>query len=274
MTTRLLSPLAGVRLAWAMTGKFSTDEKTRLAATMAEQALKPIQTQAAQDPKEHQYLLQAVGAIEASLRSLDIITKGRELNFEENEKLRAAYMENVKENIEFGSKARDLLRSLPTMAITGAGGVITFGPSLATWLQIPNTAIAVFLGVLALGFAGAGHLIYAGIVRAMQKRTQMLYVQQDYERNLYYEQYVSRSTVVLTSLYLDLDRIHEAIFGQSYPVSDGGAIVIVEDLLKGVRSPMCKYAHKHMRNGVITPALWTLCETGGDPATLCRYWEG
>lgn len=49
----------------------------------------------------------------------------------------------------------------------------------------------------------------------------MLLVQQDYDRNLYYEQYMSRVAMTLTSLYLDLDRIHQVVFGAPYPVSDG-----------------------------------------------------
>lgn len=102
----------------------------------------------------------------------------------------------------------------------------------------------------------------------------MLLVQQDYDRNLYYEQYMSRVAMTLTSLYLDLDRIHQVVFGAPYPVSDGNTTAIVDNLLKGVRPTMCKYAHKHMRHRVITSDLWALCEGGGVPATQCRYWEG
>lgn len=273
MPTTLLPPFTGVRLAWAVTGRFSKDETTKATATIAEQALKSLQAQAAREPKETQYIGEAVATIESSLRSLDIIYKGRELNFEENQKLRDAYMETVKENLEFGKRAQDFLKSLPTMAITGAGATITFGSHLGSWLGVPQTQTTGFLWVLGLGMAAVGHLIHTGIVRAMRKRTQMLYVRQDYERNLYYEQYVTRVAVTLTSLYLDLDRIHQTVFGDPYPVSVGDATTIVADLLKGVRPTMCKYAHKHMRDRVITPALWTLCETGGSPATECRHWE-
>ena len=203
MTTKLLPAFTAVRLAWAISGKSSNDETTQLTATIAEQALKPIQTQAAQDPKENQYVVEAAATIQATLRSLDVI-------------------------------------------------YWAFG----------------------LAMAGLGHVVHRGIVRAMRERTQLLYVHQDYERNLYYEQYVSRVAITLTSLYLDIDRIHQTVFGAPYPVAVGDATSIVEDLLRGVRPTMCKHAHKHMRAGIITPGLWTLCETGGLPATQCRHWEG
>ncbi len=221
MATTLLSPFIGIRLAWAITGKFSNDETSKVSATVAEQALKSIRTEAAKDPKEGQYVAQSEAAIEASMRSLEIIHKGRELNFEENKKLRDAYMETVKENIEFGNKAQDFLKSLPTMAITGAGATITFGGYLASRIGVPEASTTAFLWALGVAMAGVGYLIHMGVVRAMRRRTQMLLVQQDYDRNLYYEQYMSRVAMTLTSLYLDLDRIHQVVFGAPYPVSDG-----------------------------------------------------
>lgn len=274
MPTKLLPPFTAVRLAWAITGKFSKDETTKSTALIAEDALKRIQTQAAQDVAEQQYVSEAVATIEATLRSLDVIYKGRELNFEENQKLRDAYMETMKENIDFGTKAQDFMKSLPTMAITGAGTAIPFGNYLADLLNVPDGQMGAFIWALGLAMAGAGHLIHTGVVRAMRKRTQTLYVKQDYERNLYYDQYVGRVAVTLTSLYFDLDRVHQTVFGVPYPVATGDGTKIVEDTLRGVRPTMCKYVHAHMADGTITPSLWAVCESGGVPATQCRYWKG
>jgi len=144
MTTKLLPPFTGVRLAWAIASKFSKDDDTKLSATIAEEALKSIKSQAPQDPKEDEYIGGASATIEASLRGLDIVYKGRQLNFEENDKLRKAFMENAKENIEFGTKTRDYLKSLPTMAITGAGTTIPFGNLVASWFSVPQTHTTTF----------------------------------------------------------------------------------------------------------------------------------
>jgi hypothetical protein len=126
-----------------------------------------------------------------------------------------------------------------------------------------------------LGLAGAGYIINLGIVRFTRRRQQQLYLEQDYERNLYYDQYVTRVRTALFSLYLDLDRIHANIFGQSYPINSGqSAQDIVEEVVKGIRSTMCPYVHKHMKEHRIIPTLWPRCETGGEGARHCPLWEG
>ena len=100
-----------------------------------------------------------------------------------------------------------------------------------------------------------------------------LYSKQDYERNLYFEQYVTRVCTTLTTMYSDIDRIHKRIFGDSYPLPDEKEAQIIKDTLKGVRHTMCHHAHKHMREGKITPKLWPLCEAGGKSAENCAHWE-
>lgn len=260
----LLPPVTAIRMVWALTGKFSDNEESKITATLTEAILKSIQERADKDEREREYVSSAVAAMYATLRTLDIIHKGRELNFKENEKLREAYLDSVRENLEFGKKFDHFIRSLPAITIGGAGGV-----TLAEAFGISG----VMLWALTLALGAAGYIVNLGIVRSMRKRKQMLYVIQDYERSLYYDQYVTRVSVTLSSLYLDLDRIHKTVFGESYPV-DREIKSIIEDILKGVRPTFCRYVHKHMREKKIKPELWTICETGKEEATKkCPYWE-
>jgi hypothetical protein len=263
--TSFLPPSTGIRIAWGLTGKFPKSEGSELSAVYAEAALKDIEQQAQNDATELKYVTGAKGMIFSSLRSLDTIYKGRELNFTENEKLRSVYLDTIKENIDFGNKARDFLKSLPTMTIGSAGGV-----SLASVLGLQGNLL------IGLGFvlAATGYLVNVLIVRLMRKRTQRLYVKEDYDRDLYYDQYVTRIAMNLTSLYMDLNRLHKNVF--NVPYSDEGEIKdIVENVLGGVRSTLCVYIQKHMDEQKITPELWPLCETGNKEAVkLCRYWEG
>ena len=134
------------------------------------------------------------------MRTLDTIYKGRELNFEENSKLRSAALDNAKENLEFGKKAQDFLKSLPSMMVTTGTGVIT-----ASSLGMEPAQ----LWMLGIGLAGLSYLVNLWIVRAMYVRKQKLYSKQDYERNLYFEQYVTRVCTTLTAMYSDIDRIHK-----------------------------------------------------------------
>lgn len=265
-TTMLLPPVSAVRIVWALTGAFSNDEHSKQSAVLTEAALKDIKERAKADDNEKKYVISAIATMYASRRSLDTVYKGRELNFEENEKLRSAYLDSVKENLAFGEKARDFLKSLPSMTIGAAGGV-----TVAQALDVSDIS----LWGIGLLLAATGYLVNLLFVRRAREKTQLLYVIQDYERSLYYDQYVVRVSVILTSLYLDLDRIHKNVFGQSYPVDSTEVNAIVEEMLRGVRPTFCQYVHKHIREKKITPALWPVCETGSSEGiTKCPHWEG
>ena len=269
--TALLPTVTATRMVWAMTGKFSNDEPSKTMATYVEDALKCIEEQAqAQgvNPEEKSYVTSAVATMKASLRSLDTAYKCRNLNFEENEKLRAAYLESVKESLSFGSTAQDFLKSLPTMTIGAAGGV--------TVAQVMGVSGTVLWGV-GLVLAALGYLINLWFVRLARRQTQRLYVTQDYERGLYYDQYISRVSGILLGLFLDLERIHKRVFQESYEADTNPSALedIINDILTKVRSTFCPYAHKHMREKKITPELWTLCESGDAEAVrVCLLWEG
>jgi len=259
-------------MVWAMTGAFSGDERSKQSTVLVEAALKDIKERVSghrvsdgKVRKEEKYVVSTIATMEASRRSLDIVYKGRQLNFEENEKLRSAYLDSVKESLDFGKKAKDFIKSLPTMTIGAAGGVTVAQAFSISGIQ---------LWAIGLGLAAFGYIVNLLFVRRARKQTQMLYVAQDYERDLYYDQYVTRVSIILTSLYLDLDRIHKNVFGQTYPVDSAGVSQIIEELLRGVRPTLCSYVHKHMKAKKITPELWSMCESGVEDAVRnCPYWE-
>ncbi|MFH1940994.1 MAG: hypothetical protein ABIL68_02725 [bacterium] len=269
--TALLPTVTAVRMVWAMTGKFSKEEPSKTMATYVEDSLKDIEEQARAkhvSQQEKSYIISAVATMKASLRSLDTAYKGRELNFKENEKLRETYLESVKESLNFGNTMQDFLKSLPTMTIGAAGGV-----TVAQAVGISG----VTLWGLGLILAAMGYLINLGFVRSARKKTQMLYVIQDYERGLYYEQYVERVSIILLGLFLDLERIHKRVFQENYEADTKPAAIekIVDDILAGVHSTFCPYVHKHIAEKKVTPALWTLCESGDKEAVrMCSQWEG
>ena len=115
-TTSLLSPVSAVRMIWARTGLFSNDEYSGQTAALVEAELKAIKDRAESDEKERKYNASVMASMEASLRNLDIIYKGRQLNFQENEQLRTAYLDSIRK-YGFWNKAKDLLKSLPAMSI-------------------------------------------------------------------------------------------------------------------------------------------------------------
>lgn len=262
--TTLLSPLSALRITWAQTGNFSDDPHSRQTALEAENALKGIEQLAKKSDRENLFVGNAIGSMKASLRSLDIIYKSRQDNFRENEKLRASYMQSITDSLEFGKKAEDFLKSLPTMTLTAAGGV-TIG-------QLFGLS-SVYIWALALGAGAAGYMLNLWYVNRSRRLTQMHLIQHDYDRNLYYKQYIDRVALVLMSLYYELDRIHTNVFGSSYPLDNNNLPDLVDDILGGVKPTLCKFVHAHIREGKITPELWPMCETGVDQVVkTCPYW--
>ena len=263
--TKLLPPVAAVSMVWARTGNFSADPHSQISSSQIEMALKNISDRADGLDKERAYIVSAVAAMDAGYRNLDIIHKKRNQDFEQNEKLRSAYFQTVKDNIEFGTRAKDFLKSVPALTIGGASGL-----TLAEALGLTGTGI--WPWVFGLSLAGAGYLINLLAVRLTRKRKQMLYVLQDYELGLYYEQYVNRSLTVLASLYNDIGRIHLRAFGESYPADTDDDIL--QSMFNGIRTNYCTYIHKHMRERKITAGLWPTCEVGEAKARQsCPFWE-
>jgi len=268
--TALLPPVSAVRMAWAMTGKFASEQPSKTMATYAEDSLKSIEEQAQSiSPEEKSYVTNAVATLKASLRSLETAYKGRNLNFEENEKLRKAYLDSVTESLNFGRKAQDFLRSLPTMTIGAAGGM--------TLLKAANIQGELLQWFIVLSFAALGYLVNLWCVKLARNRTQKLYVMQDYERDLYFNQYINRVYIILLGLFLDIERIHKRVFHENYETDVNGSTIeaIVNGILRGVHSTFCPYIHKHIRQNKVTPELWAMCESGVDEAVrMCPLWEG
>ena len=206
----LLPTVTAVRMAWAMTGKFSDDVSKTIAAHV-EDDLKSIEDPASNaGPDEKSYVTSAVATIKSSLRSLDIVYKGRELNFKENDTLRQAYLDSAKDSLDFGNKAKDFLKSLPTMTIGAAGSV-----TVAQAIGASNFA----LWGIGLCLAGVGYGVQWWFVKKARRQTQILYLSQDYERDLYYAQYVDRVTNMYLGLFLDLERIHKRVYNENYEVT-------------------------------------------------------
>jgi hypothetical protein len=265
--TTLLPPFLAVRTVWARTGEFAKETQSTILAAESSAAWKAIEAKARGSEKEETYVSQAMLAMKASLRSLETIYKGRELNFEENQKLRQGYLKSVEDAIAFGDRTKDFLKSLPAMVISSASGV-----TVAEFLGERLTDVQVW--AIGWGLAGIGYFVSYAITKAARRRSQLLYVFEDYERSLYYDQYVSRAAAILKTLYIDLQRIHQSVFGDEYPV-DASVDTVIAELARPLKTTFCPYVHKHISGKTVTPELWPRCESGSEEAVRdCPLWEG
>lgn len=277
--TVLLPPATAVRMTWALTAEFSGDDLSRRTVELVRAGLEDIRQRALKhtNPQETEYVVCAIATMDAARRSLETVYKGRELSFAENEKLRTTYLDAVRQGLEFGNKAQDAIKALPAMVVTGAGG------SLGAISLQQGATNPWWAAIAGLGAGALGYFINQWIVNWSRKRTQALYVDQDYERTLYYDQYIRRVSEILTFLHVDLDRLHANTFGGGYaipatPGAPAGMLAkipsdqIVSEMLAGVRPTFCVNVHKHKKEGKITPGNWTICETGSPEAIKdCRF---
>jgi hypothetical protein len=264
--TKLLPPPMVVRMAWALTGDFVSEPESKSIASDTIATLKDLRDKAEKDDKEREYVTGTVAVVEATRRTLDTIYKGRQLNFEEVDKLRAVNLENIQDSLQFGKNAKDYLKSLPAMAIGSGAGVITLNQLIAS---LPDWA---FWGI-GLFFAGLGFFANLWIVRWSRGMKQREYIKADNERNMYYEQYLGRVRTTLINLYEDVNRLHKKSFGEHYQLEKTENVAgIVDGILAGAMPTMCQFVEKHLKGGKITPELWTRCETGGESAKECKYW--
>lgn len=267
MYSEFFPPTMATQLAWAQTG-MSSDVDSKNKALQVEHLLKDIVAEVLSKggKEETRYVKAALAAMKSTERSLDIAYKGRALNFRENAELRETNLAQIEESLRFGSQAKDFLKSLPAMTITGAGGL-----TVAEALNITGVS----LWVLGLGLAGLGYVVNLGFVAWARRLKCKQYIQQDYERNIYYNQYITRVKNILESLYLDLCRLHKTIFGQEYhPPGVISAEAFIHELLSGVTPVRCKHIVSHMRRGIVTPKLWPLCETEEVSSRQdCPHWR-
>lgn len=269
MSTKLLPPDLAVRLAWSLTGEWSETPEIRDAATLAKDRLKALKetAQTSPDPKEKDYVPKAIDYIRACQRSLATINAARNLNFGEVKEMRDAQRENIEAYSKLTANWQSAWPRLASVGIGGSAGAITLVDLVKPYYPAVNPALMFVLG--------AGILYVANeffVLPLVRRRLMLERVRGDYDRDLYYGQFVQRTRAALISLYLDVDRAHAHpdSFGSPYdPQADPAKIV--EGALGGVFPVLCPKVHAHMNDGLITPNLWSMCETGVG-VEKCRHW--
>ena len=254
--TSLLPPFLAVHSVWARTSAF--DKQGSAAGILNEASINQLKDQAIKaEGLESQYFFRAMMLMDSSLRNLEIIYKGRELNFEENGQLRTAYLDVVANNVTFGQSANDVVKSLPTMAFTGAAGSLVVSE---TFDFLTNFQVAMVI----MGFAAVGFLLNLIWVRFTQDKKLKNYIEQDYERSIYYEDYLQRTKDVLLNLYQDLNSLHRIVFSQPYATieEENAELKGIANLINGVEPHLCPKFHKHVAQGITSYSLWPRCETG------------
>jgi hypothetical protein len=225
----VLTPLAGVQLAWALTGGFKRSEVTvaekyetqktdgnqitvaagekpdekdivRINTSKAEELIESIGKTFPCGSAEEKYSHESAAAIRASVRNLATIYRGRDLNFKENDALRDVYMASIKEGISFGSSLNEFTKSLPRVVISG-GAALIFSTVLIYYFSVTVFFLAILASI-------SGFFLYWVILSACRWRQKRLYIRSDHERTLYYASYLRHSKKELNELHERLKKSH------------------------------------------------------------------
>jgi hypothetical protein len=184
--TTILPPELAVKIVWARTGSFYKSKYSRYLARSTLITLKQLREQTKKDEKENTYFMKTEVCMNASLRSLYTIYNGRNLNFDEVDKMQIEYLNPMKIEKDFMGKPKDYIKTIPGISL----GAFTVGSITIQWGYL----LAIFGGII--GFLTNMIALYV-IHYQKQKRI----VKKDYMKNLYYGHYLDRVEKELHSLY-------------------------------------------------------------------------
>lgn len=258
--TQKFPPDAVLERVWAATGVFSKVPSSGPYKVLSDTELSNLET--GLKDKHLAYVRAVVPAMDACLRSMHTIFEWRELNFKERDALRDAALESVGEDMKSGLGVGDYLKTIPTFtAVSAAGTAYNYFqevPAKESW----------FFG-LSLGVIGL--IVHAYILKKLRERRMWLFVRADYDRALYFDDYLHKVRMALELVYDRANGIHERIFGGKY--SNDPAEDYYKPILKAIKRSDCYLVHIHMGNGTITPDQWPICKSGlKDRIEECPYY--
>ncbi len=259
----VLRPENAVRRVWTCTGAFSAKEPSKPFTVFSHEEYKELMSRINKADKcTFNYADEAITLMNASLRNLDIMYKSRELNFKENEQLRNADLKYLEKYITFGTETRDYIKSIATITVFGiTGGAIGafFNVSIILlWL------LGMGLGLLAL-VVQLTYLSYG------YHRSKQFYIQHDFERTLYYLDYLQKAEKILESLCEELSKTYQRNIGSYTHDSKNNFITT---MIYEARPKFCESVINHITSEKNTPEHWTLCEIGGKTHIIVLNKEG
>jgi hypothetical protein len=207
--TMYLPPEVAVKIAWELSGQYSSNPIERNIAHSTNEKLRALGERVSRlnpNSKEAQYVSAALALIGATERTLQTTISGRDLNMKEEDQLREESQKNILYFSQFSSNLQSIIPRIGSMTIVGAGGGIAVTELFEQVLQeLPDYVLP-----LTIAFAAAvGYLLHGLVVVPIVKRKlQRDKIQADYNRDLYYTQYVNRAKETLKDLYMSLERLH------------------------------------------------------------------
>ena len=272
--TKYLSPMDAVKYVWARSAKYSSSPEVTNIANRAESYLTEIKSKVetlkiTDDHAEYEYFFRALMSIEATDRTIGAAHKHFDNDIVGNTKLRQNTNDRIADSVKFGTELGDAFKSAPAIIFGSASGV----GLLVSIFQVQLTAETTVLATAFFG--GASYLVSVIWVRKTSYLKERELIRQDYEKCLYYDQYVRRSREALLGLYNDMNCIHEVVFNSKFP-ENRSPEAVVDEAMRGVSTTYCDNIHTHIDQKKtlfkrrVNADKWPVCETGGAVGETCK----
>ena len=272
-------PETAVEWAWGLTHSFSTSKEGKgIGESISldiRSRMKRIRDEVEAEENTGResdlvYVNAVMAAVDSTARNLGIIIAGRNLNFKGVDDLRDARQDNVKAAERLSKDAQSYV---PRLFAAGGGLSAPFVLLEFFGITLP-AAVVVALGVIA---AGVAYLLFQVLV-APRRRTaaQKVLIDADYQRNVYYSQYLSSSRSALQSLLENVLHFHRRVYGLVYD-SRYNDLNNVKGFVAGVMGgphadpKRCPHIDEHYHERIITPVLWPSCDSG-EGAEKCPFY--
>lgn len=277
MKLNVILPETAVQWAWGLTAKYSEKLEGQVDAEYTQQRMKDVQSRVEQRLEDSdsevkikaqhdiRYLDNLYSVIDSSVRSLVISINGRNHNFAEVGDL----IKKQEQIIDNTKRLTANLQSItPRIASTTIGGVTVpmIIKALYEW-KLPGYTLPIEFFYFTILLASAAFYLFHEwkIVPRSIKKHQQLLIQAEYARNKYYDDWLKRAQLLLSSLLHESTRIYRKFYDKSYQENKE----IVTRIIEGIEQKyMCRYVHVCMettieptKNDRINYRRWPTCET-------------
>jgi hypothetical protein len=244
-----------------------TEQEKQIRTRMSEVRTKVLQ---GKDPNDEKYMDAIFNAVDSCVRTLLVIIRGRDTNFKETDSLMDMY---IKSNESISSF------TLSLQSAFGRVAGMTFGGTSATAIVMtlfPNLPVWVF--PLTLSAMGAiSYALYELLVTPWkQKKNMAARIKNDYQRDIYFQQYVRRCRDALVGLLMNAFSIYKQVYGVHYDDSFKNIEIqrkfaenVVDDALGSLDLKYsCEDIHDcydkkiFLTNESIELGRWATCESG------------
>lgn len=257
-----IRPEASIEIAWGLSHLHSENKESQIYGGYIrdyyDKIRNDVKSSESKDEKSIQYLDNLRIAIDSCVRTLGIIIRGRNLNFEENDKLRGQKIDEINALSKSIMNYQGLIPRIQATMIGGVSAlVILKGVLEPLFPDISKITIEYFI----LLCAGLGYVFAeVAILPYLRRKVLCEMIRNDRDRNIYFQNYVMMSRIVLKRLLSEAVDIYNCCYEENYPKIEKNKI---EELLdKILPGPItCENISRCKVGEEITDKNWVICET-------------